>query len=75
MEQSFELALPAHLIFAQRLFGTAAGVGTCSSQSCRLKQKHLSVWAEDHHQIKCFNELNIVPLKIILIAMRLQGEE
>jgi hypothetical protein len=50
VEQAFELTLPAHLFYAQRLFGTAAGVGTRSSHNCRLKQKHLSARAEDHPQ-------------------------
>jgi hypothetical protein len=61
--EAFELMLPAHLIFAQRLFGTAGGISTRSSQSCRLKQKHLSMWAEDHHQIRFYDELNVVPFE------------
>ncbi len=61
MGEAFELMLQAHLFYAQRRFGTAGGVGTCSSHNCRLKQKHLSARAEDHHQIQFFDELNIVP--------------
>jgi hypothetical protein len=62
-QQSFELTLPQHLIFAQRLFGSAAGIGTRTSLSCRLKKKQLSAVAEDRHQIRFFDELNVVPFE------------
>ena len=50
-QQSFELTLPAHLLFAQKLFGTAAGIGTRVPLKCRLKQKRLLAEAEDRRQI------------------------
>lgn len=39
MQHSFEVTLPAHLAFAQRLFGTAAGIDTRRFLSCKLKNE------------------------------------
>ena len=62
-QQSFELMLQAHLLFAQKLFGTAAGIGTRVPLKCRLKQKRLLAEAEDRHQIQYSDMVNVTPFE------------
>ena len=63
MQQSFELTLPAHLLFAQKLFGTAAGIGTHVPLKFHLKQKQLSAEVEDQHQMQYSDMVNVIPFE------------
>ncbi len=62
-QQSFELMLQAHLLFAQKLFGTTAGIGTHVPLKFHLKQKQLSAEVEDQHQMQYSDMVNVIPFE------------
>jgi hypothetical protein len=48
---------------AQKVFGSAVGVGTCKMLNCSLKHRGASAQKTDHHQMSYTDSMNIVPFE------------
>jgi len=58
------LCLPQHLAMAQKLFGTAVGLGCRNILKCALKQRAAHVRRISRQQIKYTDSLNVIPFQM-----------
>lgn len=63
-QYSLEFTLPAHLMFAQNLFGSGLGLGTRHFLRCSLKQRGLMARMCTTHQISYTDTMNVIPFEI-----------
>ena len=63
-ENIIELTLPEHLSLAQKLFGTAAGIGTRQVMRCSLKRHGLAAREVSYQQMRFDNDFNIISFEV-----------
>jgi hypothetical protein len=59
-----ELTLPEHLSAAQKLFGTAVGIGTRQVMRCALKRRIPASRGVSYEQMRYDNDFNIIPFEV-----------
>jgi hypothetical protein len=59
-----EHTLPEHLFAAQKLFGSAVGIGTRQVIRCSLKRRGIAARQVSYQQIRYDNEFNIIPFEM-----------